>query len=538
MRLPLILTAGLAATTLLSAPGFAQGLTSSELWSAWQTRVASVGGSLTATEKREGDRLVLSQLVLRPDTESTAAIRLEELTMVSRADGAVEVAVPETFPLRIDLETTPEPGDPERIYLNVGATGAALTIRGLGERAEFEASFPSLSVTLDRVEPPQVIGTANEPVNVFAALALADFQLRYRQEIKADSGVVDGGLSLGTLHGELRFNDGNGSEGELSLDLAALAAELSGAMPASAINLMNTPKPQPTEPGAPNPAITAFLQVLDDGMFAKANYTHGPLSMHLDATDATQGKMLVQFGIESGSSLIDFSKEVMAFDSTTNGIRLAMDGPGLDLSFEEEGVQMPEGGIELATSQLRLGSSVGLNRFAGPQDWSAGFALRDYTMSEGLWSLFDPKGVLARDPMTQAIDVAGKYNLNPKAMQTGWQPTGNDPIFTAFSFNIKELLMAGYGFRFEGTGGLDLDFSDMETFPNAPLPTGTLNFALTGAYAAIDRLEKAELVPKESLLGIRSGLMFIFKPGTAADNLISTVEFKDKSLFLNGMKIR
>lgn len=65
-----------------------------------------------------------------------------------------------------------------------------------------------------------------------------------------------------------------------------------------------------------------------------------------------------------------------------------------------------------------------------------------------------------------------------------------------------------------------------------------MSFTATGVNSLIDRLAAGGLIPLVEVTGLRMGLMFIAKVGKAKDSLVSELEFRAKSFYLNGLKIR
>src|SRR5690606_26260242 len=134
----------LVVMTALSPMAWAQGVTAQELWGAWQDGVAVSGGTLSASESREGNQLVLKDLRLDLGDEA-GILQLEQMRLINQADGSVAVILPDRFPLMFELPDAP--GDnsdassgPEKVFITVDAPDLTLVVQGLGERAEFQAT--------------------------------------------------------------------------------------------------------------------------------------------------------------------------------------------------------------------------------------------------------------------------------------------------------------------------------------------------------------------------------------------------------------
>ena len=77
----------------------------------------------------------------------------------------------------------------------------------------------------------------------------------------------------------------------------------------------------------------------------------------------------------------------------------------------------------------------------------------------------------------------------------------------------------------------------MTTFDGAPLPSGKLSFVTTGANGLIDRLGQMGALTKDEITSMRFGLMFLGRV-EGDDRLVSAIEVRDKTVYLNGQKIR
>ncbi len=136
------------------------------------------------------------------------------------------------------------------------------------------------------------------------------------------------------------------------------------------------------------------------------------------------------------------------------------------------------------------------------------------------------------------IKMATRLGLKPEVLQPGWAPDAAGLPFTEFSFKINEMKLAGLGVLSTGQGGLAFDFSDLTTFAGLPLPSGRLSILTTGAYGLIDLMAKAGQISAEDVQGARAGLLMVGRAGEAPDTLHTELDFREKGLFLNGIKIR
>ncbi len=233
--------------------------------------------------------------------------------------------------------------------------------------------------------------------------------------------------------------------------------------------------------------------------------------------------------IAKAEGVMSMSSETLAFSQTLEG-----------LSFQSalpEYAGIPSVGMSLGENVIRL--SMPLVPSDTPRDFAATFTLRDLTLSDTIWDLFDPGAVLPRDPLTAVIDQTGKMRLlvdilNPEA--------GTDGVAEPMELNavtISELELTGGGASLTGTGGFTFDYTDRTTYPGTPKPVGVWEFGLTGANALLDKLIQIGLIPEEQAMGTRMMIGMFARPGDTPDSLVSKIEFTEEGrVVANGMTIR
>jgi hypothetical protein len=149
--------------------------------------------------------------------------------------------------------------------------------------------------------------------------------------------------------------------------------------------------------------------------------------------------------------------------------------------------------------------------------------------------MFDPGGVLPRDPATLVVDIAGKANwlvdiFDPAIAEAPMdQPPGE-----FHSLSVNELLLRLAGAELTGSG----DFTVNNDAP-VPMPAGTLNLQLVGGNALIDKLVQMGLLPEDQAMGARMMLGLFARPGAGEDTLVSEITVQeDGSVLANGQRIR
>ena len=78
----------------------------------------------------------------------------------------------------------------------------------------------------------------------------------------------------------------------------------------------------------------------------------------------------------------------------------------------------------------------------------------------------------------------------------------------------------------------------MTTFGGVPAPTGTLELALMGGNALLDKLVGMGILSEDDAMGARMGVAMLANSDPAADKLTTVLEFKDKHFFANGQQLQ
>ena len=168
-------------------------------------------------------------------------------------------------------------------------------------------------------------------------------------------------------------------------------------------------------------------------------------------------------------------------------------------------------------------------------------SLEGLTLSEQIWSLFDPAQMIPREPVDLTIDLGAEVRplvdlLNIPALIEAVE-TGETPI-ELDSVRIDALELRGAGVEVTGDGAFDLDFTDMMTFPGMPRPEGSAKVQIFGAQALIDTLIEMGLMTPEDAMGARMGLA-MFTRQVTEDVVESEVVIDETGgVFVNGQQMR
>lgn len=316
---------------------------------------------------------------------------------------------------------------------------------------------------------------------------------------------------------EVNFKDnGDGTVGITMSDTIPLTGKFTGdAAAGTADSSMDMVVTQSglamTASGSPD---APFIDFTATSMSAKGTITDasGPTSIDVSMSDMAGGYAFTandfQYNYTAGAGNVNVANSGVPFP-----INIGFGGMGFDMKFP------------LKTSDA-------------PVPFTFLMKLQDFTLPPEVWGMIDATGQLPQDPATLIIDTAGSVRLL-QDFTTSPAPGEAPPPPELHSLSIRELQLKMVGADLTGNGDLTFDLTDVTTFGGVPAPTGTLNFNLTGGNGLLDKLAAMGLVPEDQLMGARMMMgMFATMATDGSDSMSSTVEFKDKGLFVNGQQLQ
>jgi hypothetical protein len=107
------------------------------------------------------------------------------------------------------------------------------------------------------------------------------------------------------------------------------------------------------------------------------------------------------------------------------------------------------------------------------------------------------------------------------------------------ALDVTNLTLKAAGAEVTGDGAFTFDNADTTTFPGVPLPTGQLDLKIVGANGLVDKLVQMGLLPEDQAMSARM-MMGLFANAVEGsdDTLTSTLEFREKGLFVNGQRLQ
>lgn len=211
-----------------------------------------------------------------------------------------------------------------------------------------------------------------------------------------------------------------------------------------------------------------------------------------------------------GSSTVAIDPEAMVYDARNTGFEVTISGS-----------EIPIGSVDLALGAV----SQTLEMPLAPTDTQQPFALRTalegLSLGDGVWNLFDPAGILPRDPADLVIALSGAGR---------WLVDITDPDMAEVEepaeitrLDIGQILLTLAGAELRAEGGFTFDYSDRSRFDGMPRPEGGLTVVLTGANRLLDRLVQMGLIQPEEAMTARMMSGMLLRPGSGPDTLISEI---------------
>jgi hypothetical protein len=498
MTAPLRLAAMSAAVSLAAGTASAE-LTAAQVWADWQASAASFGQTLSVgSEDSAGGTLTLRDVSITMEgPEGGVNGTIAEIVMTEQGDGSVAIEMSPEFPL--DFTMISEEGETANFSVLIDQSQLDLTASGAPEAVSYAYAAPTMGVRLTEAE------SNGEPVDIALAIALSAIDGAYTVT-QGETRTVDSTLKAGTLQLSLDGTDpeGSGDTFDVALMLSDLVSQSTGTM-------------------SPLMGMTNLGEMVAAGLVTSGTTTHGPATMALSGTS------------EGANFAVNGAYQSGAYDVSIDdaGLDYGYSGKGFTLAFT--GDQIPVQDLTIAAEEIGSRLAMPVSVSEEPQD--AGLALRllGVTISDQIWGMFDPTGVLPRDPATLVVDVAGKANWLVDIFDPAVANAPMDaPPGKLHALTVNELLLRLAGAELTGTG----DFTVNNDAP-VPMPAGTLNLTLTGGNALLDKLVQMGLLPEDQAMGARMMLGLFARPGDGEDTLVSEITVQeDGAVLANGQRIR
>ncbi|MBN2740462.1 MAG: DUF2125 domain-containing protein [Rhodobacteraceae bacterium] len=490
-------TAGIGAlcVTLFSTTAAFADVTPEQVWDAWQKGYEAYGYEvLTGSTDRQGDTLNVSDVKLVNEAnDSSFTMTIPKIALRDLGDGTVQATLAEkmTGEATADL---PEKA-PMRMDMVMTQTGTSVIVSGSPEDMIYDITAPNMTIEMD-----QKIGSDDNsmPVKVWA--------------------------SIENTTGRYEMKQGDSHDVASQVKSALVKFTASGADPESSGTFNMTGQIADVAYSGnfilPNGvAMEKLDQALNAGMNLDFKATYGAGNYEITA-DSKDGPVQMKSSSQSGSFDVKMAKDGMHYAGT---------GAKTTLEMTSQKLPFP---VSAAMDEMDADFTIPVSASGDAQPYKAKIALKGLTLSDNVWSLFDPQGKLPRDPASLVIDLSGNATVTSDLFSPEVANMPAPPLkVDSADVNALQLTVAGADLR--GNGAVKFDNSG-----STPKPVGTLDFTLKGANALMDNLVAAGLVPQDQVMFGRMMLGLYAKP-TGDDEMQSQVEFKDGGeVLVNGQRVQ
>jgi hypothetical protein len=487
-----------ALATLITTPALAD-LSAAQVWADWQAFAARNGYTLTAaSETQAGDILTVSGVTMAMTLpEGDMSGDLGTFTFTELSDGTVAVGVPAEAPLA--FSGTGDEGEEFAITLTLRHDGLAMIASGAPGRTLYTYAAPQVSLMATSFEADGEVVPMD--LDVTLATLAGEYEIVEGTPMAVRSDLTAGGAAAAFAASD---PEGSGDEVRFLATLSDLVSTSTGTMSSFT-------------------AMSGLGEMIGQGLTSEGMLSYGSASYEVAGSSDGQ-----DFEVRAGSG-------AGQLDVSVGEEGLSYGGTNIDLTLAVQASQMPlpDASLAMRSSTWKFDMPVAVSE--DPQDFALLLRFDGLTVSDMLWSMFDPMGALSREPATLVLDVAGRANwlvdiTDPELAETPLEGVPGE----IHALTVNELRLAVAGAELTGTG----DF----TFDNAtvpPAPAGAVDLQLVGGNALLDTLVSMGLLPQEQAMGARMMLGLFARPGAGEDTLTSKIEFTPEGgIIANGQPLR
>ncbi len=498
---------GAALAYAVATNGAFADVTANDVWADWQAYLGGMGYDVTGEQSVSGNVTTISNMTMAmaiPDTEGTFDMVIPQMTLTENGDGTVNIGFPDSFPMTISGEAEGETFSADLVYSH---DALEMVVSGTPENMTYDYSANSLNLALDSIDfdgetvPNDMLALNVQMDQIAGSSQMEIGEMRdIAQQFTADSLTYD-----------MAFNEPESEDtGRISGTLGDLKFEGDTIIP-------------------PDFDVSNVQDIYEAGFAASGTFTYASGNTEVAGTAEGQPFSLSSSS-EGGSFTGSIDAQRLVYDLAQNSTKLAVTTS--DLPFP----------IEIAMANAGMKFELPVQASEEIQPFGFGMNLTDFTMSDVLWSMFDPASALPRDPATIALDATGTAKvlvdfMDPEAVEE--LETSDIVPGELHSLKINELLVSLVGAELTGDGDFTFDNSNTEEFDGLPAPSGVANLKLVGANALLDTLIGMGFVSENDALGARMMMGLMAVPGEEPDTLNSKIEFtEDGQILANGQRIK
>ncbi|MAC79595.1 MAG: DUF2125 domain-containing protein [Rhodobacteraceae bacterium] len=499
------------------AQGAAADITAEDAWGAMRDLLAGSGYAVDGSETRDGDTLVVSDLVFTmtttPATDAdpaidagTTTVDFGTLRFTEAGDGTVRVQMPEVIPITSTFDD-PDTNMPVTANIAVTQTGADMIMSGTPDNIRQSFSATAVDIALTSFDAPEAM---LPPDAVHFSVNLADISSSATVG-QGEPRPMEMSAKARTATFDMAFDVPDEGKGAATGQMNALAFTGTGALPTG-----NT--------GGD------LYAMLEGGYAVNGSFTYDSGTLSLSGEEEGQS-----FSVESRSA-------AGQLDMAIDGDSLTYDVSQADTTVTAMLAELPFP-LSLQAAAMKAGITLPISKGDDAQDFKMLVNLQDFVMSDMIWTMIDPQSILPRDPATLLVDLAGKArvftdlldpNLATRLEQTGKMPGQLEAL------DINALKLDLVGAQLTGTGAFTFDNTDVDGLGSGmPRPVGELDLQLSGGNALLDKLSQMGMIGPDEAGGARMMMGLLAEPGDGPDTLKSKLEINAEGhIIANGQRIQ
>lgn len=487
-----------AVAAFAATPGMAD-ITSAEVVGLWMDlaeetdQAVSIGSQTTA-----GDTMILEDYeisIVTPEGEFSANV--EWIKLRETGDGSVEITMSPDATFEGDFEAE---GDGASFAGHFSTDMVAL-VSGSVDDLRYEYSATSYSIVLD--------------------------------DFKADDAdvVIDAEVTLSGLIGDyglaLSDDDSRKISGSFGVDSVDVNASASSAKNEGSFGMLYELSDVDLSYSGDLPTAAMLEDVMTSGFSMALAMSYGGADFDLSFADK-------RTSFAANGSAGNLSTDISV---SPERVSYAASAKALDYTIRSSEMPIPE--VQLGVGEVEFNLDVPLAQTEEPVGFSFLTAIRDLSINENIWSMFDPGQVLPRDPATVVVDISGKLRWLVDLVNIDPAADPDEIPAEAHSLSINDVTVTFGGAQLDGDGAFTFNNDNRELFGGAPQPIGKLNVGLRGGFGLMDKLTAMGLIPQDAAMGMRGMIAMFARPGDNADHFISDLAVTEEgAVMVNGQRIQ
>lgn len=498
---------------LTAAPALAD-ITADDIWNSYQEISKTVGGELTATPSRDGNKVKFTAPKLHftlPITDRPISVDLlyPTLSYINNTDGTVSMDLNGKQIYKL-VVTGPAPeNDGISVEFAMTYQDAKLIASGTPNDITYSYNvgrldFSLLDIVADGIPqikdlPHSIMGHASD-MKGSSRITLGELLSIINENETASMGYATEKTDAKGIQTNTTYSYGDmKNQGVISLPTGGMSVMNLAAALEQGLSLQGSSRVSAT--GAQTTAV------LNDQEVMSILISGGPATSNVSAN----------------SDAIDLAAN---FADTNLDLAITAEIP---LAFKTD--------IGKTGFHFRLPLSASED----PQNFTLALNLEGMEFGESIWAQFDPAQVLPRDSASISADLTGQTTLFQDLMNFTkmMELTPGEAPLELNSLTINDLLVSAAGASLTGAGDFTFNNDDLISFDGIPAPSGSADLQITGFNGLIDKVIQMGLVEESDAMGVRMMMGMFTVVGDGEDTLNSKLEISENGqIHANGQRIK